>query len=80
MPHRYTYRVIPLSLCWAGIMFVSWAISERSSSICAAVAAWWARETRDQGNTIREEVAALVKSNRWPAELLAPQPWNPSLS
>jgi LysR family transcriptional regulator, nitrogen assimilation regulatory protein len=29
------------------------------------------------GNTIREEVAALIKSNRWPAELLAPQPWNP---
>jgi LysR family transcriptional regulator, nitrogen assimilation regulatory protein len=32
------------------------------------------------GNTIREEVAALIKSNRWPAELLAPQPWNPRLS
>jgi LysR family transcriptional regulator, nitrogen assimilation regulatory protein len=29
------------------------------------------------GNTIREEVAALIKSGRWPAELLAPQPWNP---
>jgi LysR family transcriptional regulator, nitrogen assimilation regulatory protein len=32
------------------------------------------------GNTIREEVAALIKSDRWPAELLAPQPWNPRLS
>jgi DNA-binding transcriptional LysR family regulator len=31
------------------------------------------------GNTIREEVAALVKSARWPAELLSPQPWNPYL-
>jgi LysR family nitrogen assimilation transcriptional regulator len=32
------------------------------------------------GNTIREEVAALIKSGRWPAELLAPQPWNPRQS
>jgi len=31
------------------------------------------------GNTIREEVAALIKSGRWSAELLSPQPWNPSL-
>jgi len=32
------------------------------------------------GNTIREEVAALVKSGSWSAEFLSPQSWNPSMS
>lgn len=31
------------------------------------------------GNVIREEVVALTKSRRWPAELLSTQPWNPAL-
>lgn len=29
------------------------------------------------GNTIREEVDALVKTGRWPARFLSPAPWNP---
>lgn len=29
------------------------------------------------GDTIREEVAALIKAGRWQAELLSPRPWNP---
>ncbi len=32
------------------------------------------------GNTIREEVAALVKSGRWSAEFLSTRNWNPSSS
>jgi hypothetical protein len=32
------------------------------------------------GNTIREEVAALIKSGRWSAEFLSPQSWDPSIS
>jgi DNA-binding transcriptional LysR family regulator len=32
------------------------------------------------GTTIRDEVAALVKSGRWQAEFLSPQTWNPTLS
>lgn len=32
------------------------------------------------GVTIRDEVAALVKSGRWPAELVASGSWNPTLS
>jgi len=35
--------------------------------------------TAKLGNTIREEVAALIKSGRWTAELVSSQPWNPSL-
>jgi LysR family nitrogen assimilation transcriptional regulator len=31
------------------------------------------------GNTIREEVAALIKAGRWTAELISSQPWNPNL-
>jgi LysR family transcriptional regulator, nitrogen assimilation regulatory protein len=31
------------------------------------------------GETIREEVAALIKSGQWSAEFLAPQPWNPNV-
>jgi LysR family transcriptional regulator, nitrogen assimilation regulatory protein len=31
------------------------------------------------GNTIREEVAALIKAGRWTAELVSSQPWNPNL-
>jgi LysR family nitrogen assimilation transcriptional regulator len=31
------------------------------------------------GNTIREEVAALIKAGHWNAELTSPQPWNPNL-
>jgi hypothetical protein len=34
--------------------------------------------TAKLGNTIREEVAALIKSGRWTAELVSSQPWNPS--
>jgi LysR family transcriptional regulator, nitrogen assimilation regulatory protein len=30
------------------------------------------------GNTIREEVAALIKAGRWTAELVSSQPWNPN--
>lgn len=29
------------------------------------------------GNLLREEVAALIKSGTWLAELLSPEPWNP---
>jgi LysR family transcriptional regulator, nitrogen assimilation regulatory protein len=32
------------------------------------------------GTTIRDEVAALVKSGRWPAEFSADRKWNPALS
>lgn len=32
------------------------------------------------GNTIREEVAALIRSGRWRAKLLSPQPWDPNFS
>jgi hypothetical protein len=32
------------------------------------------------GTTIRDEVAALVKSGRWQAEFRSPQTWNPALS
>jgi DNA-binding transcriptional LysR family regulator len=32
------------------------------------------------GTTIRDEVAALVKSGRWPAEFVAAGSWNPALS
>ncbi|SBS77396.1 Transcriptional regulator, LysR family [uncultured Mycobacterium sp.] len=32
------------------------------------------------GTTIRDEVAALVKSGRWPAEFIAAGSWNPTLS
>ncbi len=35
--------------------------------------------TAKVGNTIREEVAALIRSGRWPAEFLSPQPWNPRM-
>jgi LysR family transcriptional regulator, nitrogen assimilation regulatory protein len=33
--------------------------------------------TAKVGNTIREEVSRLVKSGRWPARFLSPQPWDP---
>lgn len=29
------------------------------------------------GNALREEIAALIKSGSWRAELLSPEPWNP---
>ena len=32
------------------------------------------------GITIREEVAALISSGRWPAQFVSPGDWNPSLS
>jgi DNA-binding transcriptional LysR family regulator len=32
------------------------------------------------GTTIREEVGALVKSGRWPAEFLSTRDWNPALT
>lgn len=32
------------------------------------------------GTTIRDEVAALVKSGRWQAEFVAAGSWNPGLS
>lgn len=35
--------------------------------------------TAKVGNTIREEVAALIRSGRWPAEFLSPRPWNPRM-
>ena len=31
------------------------------------------------GNTIREEVAALIKAGHWTAELTSSQPWNPNV-
>jgi len=31
------------------------------------------------GETIREEVAGLIKSGQWSAEFLSPQPWNPNV-
>lgn len=34
----------------------------------------------EAGNTFREEVAALINTGHWPAELLSPRPWNPRLS
>jgi LysR family transcriptional regulator, nitrogen assimilation regulatory protein len=34
--------------------------------------------TAKLGDVIRAEVAALIKSGRWTATLLSPQPWNPN--
>jgi hypothetical protein len=36
--------------------------------------------TAKVGDTIREEVASLVKSGRWSAQFLAAQPWDPRLT
>lgn len=36
--------------------------------------------TAKVGNILREETSHLIKSGRWPARLLSPQPWDPAVS
>lgn len=36
--------------------------------------------TAKVGNILREETAHLIKTGRWPARLLSPQPWDPAVT
>jgi hypothetical protein len=82
------YAVLPLSACGHDIEqgrlryapIVEPAVSQRLG-VAATSQLELPREVMVKvGTTIRDEVAALVRSGRWPAEFLAAGSWNPTLS
>jgi DNA-binding transcriptional LysR family regulator len=82
------YAVLPLSACGRDIEqgrlryapIVEPALSQRLG-VAATSQLELPREVMVKvGTTIRDEVAALVRSGRWPAEFLAAGSWNPTLS
>jgi LysR family nitrogen assimilation transcriptional regulator len=82
------YGVLPLSACLreidsARLRFapVCEPLLTQQLGVAATSQLELPREfTAKVGDTIREEVSSLVKSGRWPAQFLSPQPWDPRLA
>ena len=84
---RLVLGVLPLSACRRGIDSVRLRFAPvrtlltQQLGVSATSQLELPREfTAKVGDTIREEVSSLVKSGRWPAQFLSPQPWHPRVA
>ena len=81
------YGVLPMSACGRYVAdgrlkvapIVEPALTQQLGMAATAQLDLPRELTAKVGNTVREEVAALIRSGHWQAELLAAQPWNPRL-
>ncbi|OBK29968.1 LysR family transcriptional regulator [Mycobacterium asiaticum] len=80
------YGVLPLSACGHDVSIGRLRcapcnpVLKQQVGVAATARLELPREfTAKIGEVLREEIAELIRSGRWPARLLAPQPWDPNV-